>query len=48
VDFRGYRDDYRITAINVTINNGNVEEKVQWEQVNLYGLGKDASDEISS
>jgi hypothetical protein len=47
VDFRGYRDDYRITAVNVTINNGNVVEKVQWEQVNLYGLGKDASDEIS-
>jgi hypothetical protein len=47
VDFRGYRDDYRITAVNVTINSGNVEEKIQWEQVNLYGLGKDASDEIS-
>jgi hypothetical protein len=47
VDFRGYRDDYRITAVNVTINNGNVDEQVQWEQVNLYGLGQDASDEIS-
>lgn len=48
VDFRGYRDDYRITAVNVTINNGNVEEKVQWEQVNLYGIGQDAQDEISA
>lgn len=47
VDFRGYRDDYRITAVNITINNGNVEEKVQWEQVNLYGLGKDVLDEIA-
>lgn len=48
LDFRGYRDDYRITAVNVTINNGNVEEKVQWEQVDLYGVGQDAQDEISS
>ena len=47
LDFRGFRDDYRITAVNVSISNGQISEDVQWEQVDISGFGKDTSDTIS-
>lgn len=47
LDFRGFRDNYRITAVNVSISNGQISEDVQWEQVDIAGFGGDTSDEIS-
>jgi hypothetical protein len=47
LEFRGYRDDYRITAVQVNIEGGVITEDVQWEQVDLFGFGGDTSDEIS-
>lgn len=47
LDFRGFRDDYRISAVNVSISNGQITEDVQWEQIDISGFGGDTSDEIS-
>ena len=46
VEFRGYRENFRIVAVAVSINNGIITEDVQWEQVDLYGLGGDLLNEI--
>lgn len=47
VEFRGFRENFRIVAVQVSIENGNVSEEVQWEQVDLFGFGGDMRDEIS-
>ena len=43
LDYRGYRDNYRINAISVSISNGTVNEDVQWEAVDVAGYGPDTT-----
>ena len=47
LEFRGFRDNYRIVAVSVSVSNGIVTEDVQWEQVDPYGFGGDIANEIS-
>jgi hypothetical protein len=47
LDFRGYRDNYRISAVSVSISNGVINEDVQWEAVNITGVGTDTAMEIA-
>lgn len=47
LDFRGYRDDYRITAVSISISNGVINEDVQWEAINITGVGTDTAMEIA-
>lgn len=46
LDYRGYRDNYRINAVSVSISNGVVTEDVQWEAVNIAGYGTDMTEDI--
>ena len=48
LDYRGYRDNYRINAVSVSISNGVVNEDVQWEAVDVAGLGGDIAVEIAT
>lgn len=46
-EFRGFRDNYRITAVNVSVTNNNITEDVQFEKQDFAGFGVDISDDIS-
>lgn len=45
LDYRGYRDNYRINAVSVSISNGTVTEDVQWEAVDVAGYGEDTTND---
>jgi hypothetical protein len=47
LDYRAYRDNYRINAVSINISNGVVTEDVQWEAVNIAGFGTDMTEEIT-
>jgi len=47
LDYRGYRDNYRINAVSISVSNGVVTEDVQWEAVNIAGFGTDMAEEIT-
>ena len=48
LDYRGYRDNYRINAVSVSISNGTVNEDVQWEAVDVAGYGEDTTNDALS
>ena len=45
LDYRGYRDNYRINAVSVSISNGTINEDVQWEAVDVAGYGEDTTND---